>query len=382
MLDVKRVRVTMDYPNTTSGGYSNTSAHAYQMGVDQNMTSDHNSVHYNNTDVPQAFQNVTTDDEIFTSEYPVLLLILGIFKCILPPFIWTGNCLTILVVMKYINKVTPTHVTITFLASAGFFVGIVPVLSLTFYLVGDSAHSKYIYGLNSWVTAAARTLSVSAILLIAVERCFLVTYLKLYQKNLTIRRQVGLCIAFCVLSLFLATMYALQTDYKLRYGALKPQSEHKSIINILLIPSYALFTCILVCCYLKILLFLWKTRKTLASSQTSSNQQSFQKEKKTTSLIVIILTVYLIGTLPTVVYTVMIRRYPKIWNFELWEFLRVVWCVTALVDTYIYAWKVPEIRNGYCKLLCCLRGAASIRLPLRPMYSIVPLEPRREFDRI
>ena len=246
MLDVKSVRVTMDYPNTTSGGYSNTSAHAYQMGVDQNMTSDHNSVHYNNTDVPQAFQNVTTDDEIFTSEYPVLFLILGIFMCILPPFIWTGNCLTIIVVMKYINKVTPTHVTITFLASAGFFVGIVPVLSLTFYLVGDSAHSKYIYGLNSWVTAAARTLSVSAILLIAVERCFLVTSLKLYQKYLTVRRQVGLCIAFCVLSLFLATMYALQTVTIWSFKtAIRTQINYKYSLNTFLCTIYMYFNMLL-----------------------------------------------------------------------------------------------------------------------------------------
>ena len=293
--------------------------------------------------------------------------------------------MTIIVVMKYINSLTPAHVTITFLALAGLFVGLVPVLSLTFYLVGDSAHSKYIYGLNTWVTGAARILGTYAVLLIAVERCFLVTSLQLYQKYWTVRRQVALCTSFCVLCLLLATIYTLQADYELGYGALKPQSE-QSIINIFFIPSYALITFGLAFCYLKIHLFLWKTRKRLASSQNSSNQQNFQKERKTTVLIAIILTVYLFGTLPTVTYTMIIQRYPKMWNFELWEFLRVVWCVTALVDTFIYAWKVPEFRNGYCKLLCCSRGFCKHQVAPEPYVqhseNNLPLETRTECDRL
>ena len=380
MVDVNSVDVTMDYPSATSSGYPNTSAHAYQMGVDQDITSDYDSAHYNNTDVPQPFQNVTTDDEMFMSEYPVLPLILGIFMCILSPFIWTGNCMTIIVIMKYINSLTPSHVTITFLALAGLFVGIVPVLSLTFYLVGDSAHSKYFYGLNAWVNITARTLNVSAIFLIGVERCFLVTSLQLYQKYWTVRRQAALCTSFCVLCLLLATIYTLQADYELGYGVLKPQSE-QSIMNIFFIPSYALITFGLVFCYLKIHLFLWKTRQRLALSQNSSNQQNFQKERKTTGLIAIILTVYLVGTLPIITYTILIQRYPKIWNFDLWEFFRVVWCVTSLIDTFIYAWKVPEFKNGYCKLLCCLRGFGKHQVaPVRhvqPCGNNLPLEPRR-----
>ena len=84
MVDVNSVDVTMDYPSTRSNGYPNTSAHAYQMREDQDMTSDYDSAYYNNTDVPQPFQNVTTYDEMFTSEYPVLPFIFGIL-CVFYP---------------------------------------------------------------------------------------------------------------------------------------------------------------------------------------------------------------------------------------------------------------------------------------------------------
>ena len=62
--------------------------------------------------------------------------------CILPPFILTGNGLTVVVVWKYVKKVT--LVVIAFLALEGVFVGIVPVLGPTFCIMGDPVHSKYL----------------------------------------------------------------------------------------------------------------------------------------------------------------------------------------------------------------------------------------------
>ena len=186
-----------DVPNddlaTTTDGYPDTFAHAYQMGVDQNLTEDEYWLHHNTTDVYQFFLNVTTDsetakDEITRKEESALTFVLRMFMWILSLFILTCNGLTIIVVMKYIKKVTPTHVVIAFLAFAGLFVGILPIFSL----VGDG------------------------IVLIAVERCFLVTSLKLYQKYLTVRRQVGLCIAFCISSFLIATIFTLMTDSGLK----------------------------------------------------------------------------------------------------------------------------------------------------------------------
>ena len=358
------------------------------MGVDQNLTEDEYWLHHNTTDVYQFFLNVTTDsetakDEITRKEESALTFVLRMFMWILSLFILTCNGLTIIVVMKYIKKVTPTHVVIAFLAFAGLFVGILPIFSL----VGDSVQSKSINDLNGWVTIAARSLSISGIVLIAVERCFLVTSLKLYQKYLTVRRQVGLCTAFCISSFLIATIFTLMTNSGLKNGkSYKVILGKRSILFVyaLFLPIYAFKTCILGFCYFKMYLFLWKNRKTLASSQNSSYQQNFQKEKKTTVIIAIILTVYIVGTLPNYSYAIMIQKDPKLLNVEMWEFLRLIWYFTTLIDIFIYAWKVPEFQVGYRKILCCLRRSWTIQVAPQPNVQHhrmnIPLEPRREVD--
>ena len=170
MVDVNNSTVV---PNddlaTTTDGYPGTSAHTYQMHLVQNITTDEYWLHYNTTDVYQFYQNMTIDgtttkDGITREEHLTTALILGMITWILSPFILICNGLTIVVVLKYIKKITATHVAIAFLAFAGLFVGILPVFRLTLYLMGDSVYSKYINDLNGWVTTTARTLSVSAIL--------------------------------------------------------------------------------------------------------------------------------------------------------------------------------------------------------------------------
>ena len=143
MVNVKNITdVPNDYLDTTTDGYPDTSARAYQVGMDQDMNTDEYWLHHNTTDVYQSYNNVSTDDDMtkdkFTrKEHLTASFTLGMFMWILSPVILICNGLTIIVVMKYIKKVTPTHVVIAFLAFSGLFVGIVPILSLTLYLVGD-----------------------------------------------------------------------------------------------------------------------------------------------------------------------------------------------------------------------------------------------------
>ena len=212
------------------------------------------------------------------------------------------------------------------------------------------------------------------------------TSLQLYQKYLTVSRQVGLCIAFCVLSLLIATFFIFVEDSEFKYGNSYQVHLGKRVIILLYVwlPIYAIKTCILGFCYLKIYLFLWKHRKIVTSSQSSSNQQNFQKEKKTTALIAIILKDYLFGTLPNFVYAMMIQRSPKLLNLKVWEILRVLWYFTTLIDTFVYAWKVPEFKVGYRKILCCLRKVRIIQVApqsnVQPRGINLPLEPRREIE--
>ena len=130
--------------------------------------------------------NVTTDDETTADETVILVFVLLILKWILSPLILTANSVTIIVVIKYIKMVTPTHIVIAFLAVAGVFVGIVPLLNLVAYLVGDS-EAEIICGVLNWAKVMSIWLSVWAIMLIAVERFILVTSWKWHRKHLTLR---------------------------------------------------------------------------------------------------------------------------------------------------------------------------------------------------
>ena len=387
MVDINNV--ADDYLSITTDGHLNTSACTYINGMDQDGTDE--SLHYNTTDMSLFFLNATTDEEttqdkMNTDEDEVFSFTIGIFMWILSPFILTANSLTIIVVMKSIKKVTPTHVVIAFLAFAGLFVGMIPLLSLIFYLVGDSVNSEYTNDLKVWLYWTARTLNVSAIMLVAVERCFLVTSWKLYLKCLTVRRQVGLCIAFCVYSFLFATIFALMADSELEH---QQRISHHLILQrnvvfltrFLLLPFYSIKTCILAFCYLTIFVFLWKHRKAVTSSQNSSSQQNFKKEKKTTVLMLIIITLYMIGTFLPLVHALIAQKYPKLWKIELFKSINLVWYAISLLDTFIYAWKVPEFNKEYRKILCCLRRSRIIQVVsasnVQPRGINLPLEPRR-----
>ena len=220
----------------------------------------------------------------------------------------------------------------------------------------------------------------SAMLLIALER-HLVISRQFHRKHLTVRRQVGLSMAFFVYFLLLVTITTLLSDSEVKNGVLVITFEHKAVLDALSILTYTVLTLTVVFCYIYILKFLWKKRRTLVSSQNSSNQQNSQKEKKTRVLIVKILTLYLVGTLPTFVYGVLVGNNPKYLNLELLEFSRLLWYATTLVDIFICAWKVPEFQEGYRKIVFCPRKPRIIQVApmsnIQPCGSSHPLEPRR-----
>ena len=72
-------------------------------------------------------EDVASDDEITVDlgESSVFLLVILISKWILSPFVVTANVMTVVVVIKYIKKITPTHVVIAFLSFSGLLVGII-----------------------------------------------------------------------------------------------------------------------------------------------------------------------------------------------------------------------------------------------------------------
>ena len=281
----------------------------------------------------------------------------------------------------------PTHAAIAFLALAGIFVGIVPLLNMVVYLLEDSVQADIVCGVMSWVKIMATWLYAWAIMLIAVERFILVTAWKWHRNHWTSPKQAFLSFAFGVSGLLLATLVSVLGDSDLRYGDcyIMRMSEKKRLIFAVLLPSQAVIIFSLVYCYLRIYHVMRENRKNLVLNQNNSNQSNFKKEKNTTILIAIILISYLVGTMPGTIYGLMTLNNPTIWKIEWWEFCRVLWYIEAFLNNFIYAWKVPEFKEGYRKILCyCFRQCRGIRIvPLRivkPRGMNLPLEPRRDFE--
>ena len=138
MVDVTRVsNEANDYLATTTDGYADTPDHSYQIHVDQNTTADEYWSNNNSTNIYQSYQNVSIDDKMTIEQYSTIRFALLIFEWILSPLILLTNGLSIIVIVKYIKKVTPSHMGIAFLAIADLFVGIVPVINLPLYTMGS-----------------------------------------------------------------------------------------------------------------------------------------------------------------------------------------------------------------------------------------------------
>ena len=337
------------------------------------------------TDTYQPHENVTSDDNKTTDKYPIVLFTVLIFKWILSPFLFIENVLTITVVVRYIRKVTPTHVVITFHSISGLFVAIIQPFNVVPFFRGDSLNSKHLCGFLTWVNFVAFGLNICAVLLIAIERCFLVTSFQLHRKFLTARRQVYLCVGISVCHLLSATIYTMMVESDLRYGdccLLSVSPQTRGVVYFVSMAPYVVVSCSIAYCYLRICRFVWKQGRALASNQNSSIQNSFQKEKRTTVTIVIILTVYVAGTAPAFIYSLLTLQYAKFWKTELYEFFQLLWNVAAITDSFIYARKIPEFKEGYRKILCCLRKSHRIQvIPLRKVESPrnnLPLEPSRD----
>ena len=88
--------------------------------------------------------------------------------------------------------------------------------------------------------------------------------------------------------------------------------------------------------------------------------------------------------MPNLVYAMLAGNNPKILKPLLLPIFRLLWYVTTLTDTFIYAWMVPEFKKGYKKILCCyLRKSRIHVIHVVPLPSVeragnnLPLEPRR-----
>ena len=292
--------------------------------------------------------------DITGNEDLTVSFVLCVIKCVWSLPIIIGNGLTLATVIRHVKK-TPSHVSVGFLACADLLVGFTPWFFLTMYLNIDLLYDKVFCTFSAWFEAFLAALNPTAIFIIACERCILITNWQLHRKHLSVRRQISVSILGVIFASIIPTVSVLAGDVQPRYGnCYWALNTEKTIPNFILIPMYLVLLSILIICNSRVVYFVWKQKIKLISHQSAMNQKDFGQEKKTTALQAFIVTYCIIFTLPLLIYSSVIPDDPEIWRVELLNVLLFIWYLTALINPFIYAWRVPAIQEGYHKICCRL----------------------------
>ena len=127
--------------------------------------------------------------DIKLSNYSLFLFALCVLKCVLSPPIITGNCLTLTLIIRHVKK-TPSHASVGFLACADLLVGFTPSFFLVMYLNFELLENKAFCSYLAWLEAFLLAVSTTAKVIIACERCLLITNWQIHRRHLSVRKQI------------------------------------------------------------------------------------------------------------------------------------------------------------------------------------------------
>ena len=225
---------------------------------------------------------MTTTTTVRIEQYFGLSFYIFVVECCLSPFILFGNRLTVVIVTRYLKKFTPTHVAATYLAVADFTVGMMPWFHLTTYLTqDDSKFWRNWCKFAAWFDNVLTALNITAVMFIAVERCFLITKWDLYQKHYTVKKQK-------MITAVSASVFSMMITAKIALSKLNPnfgKCYHPMIFNLNdydIIPClfFVIISFVLVLSYIRIIYFLWKRRKSAGSLFYACKSESICKREE------------------------------------------------------------------------------------------------------
>ena len=333
----------------------------------------------NTTAIPETIQ-----------QYFGLSFYICILKCCLSPWILHGNGLTVVIATRFVTKVTPTHVAVGYLALIDFMIGMTPWFHLITYLTQGYKHWRNWCTFTAWVDCFLVTQNTTAIMLVAVERCFCITKWKWYSNKYTVARQKLISGASCLFLLLMSIIYIILGEVDPKYGnCYFDLIKNRKLVNYKFLPTFVVVFSVFSLCYGKIIHFLCIDKR----SAMQRNHQS--RMKRTTSLIALVVTIYTLTTVPTIIYITILSEDVTRIQVQILNILIFVYYCNSIVNPIIYTFRIPEFKKAYCKILDRIcnrrRNEVSVINPSgnnmniphesrRILVSLVPLEPRRDVD--
>ena len=298
-----------------------------------------------NASVIMTKMPTTTIEQYFSLSFYICVA-----ECCLSPFILLGNGLTVVVVTRYLKTVTPTHVAVTYLAVADFTVGMMSWFHLTTYLTqGDWKHWRNWCKFAAWCDYASSALNTVAVMLVAIERCVLITKWDFYKKHYTVRKQKIISAASASFVLLTATADIALSLKNPKFGKcyfdLITNADIFAVISRLM---FATFSFILVFSYVRIIRFLWKQRRSVVARQQVQNRP--KREKKTTTLMALIVSIYLSTTVPVWIYPLTLSEYVTIHQVGILDIFIFIYYCNALVNPILYAARIPVFKEACGKI--------------------------------
>ena len=295
-----------------------------------------------NASVLTTMATTTTIEQYFGFSFYICVV-----ECCLSLLTLLGNGLTVVIVTKYLKKVSPTHVTVTYLAIADFTVGMMPWFHFTTYLTQGFKAWRNWCTLAAWFNYFSSCLNIVAVMFVSLERCFLITEWDLYQKKYTVTKQnvISGISASCVLLAVMADIALSDLNPKLGRCYFNFVTDE----NVLCIISHLLFVIIsfiLVLSYVRIIYFLWKQRKSVEGMSISQSTRG----KKTTILMALIVSIYLSTTVPLMVYSQTLPDVVMQHQIETLDIFICIFYCNAIVNTILYAARIPMFKEAYGKI--------------------------------
>ena len=344
--------------------------------------------------------NVTATYESI-QQYFGLSFYIRIVACGLSPCILLGNGMTVVTATRFVTRVTPTHVAITYLAVVDFMIGLTPWFHLTTYLTQGYKHWKNWCTFTAWVDCFLVTQNTTAIMLVAVERCFCITKWNWYRNKYTVVKQKLVSGASCLLYLLTSTIYIILGGVDPKYGNCYFKFINNWQISYMYTLIFVVLFSVFILCYKRIIHFLWKGRKSVAEVGIQTISSHHSRMTRTTSLMALIVTIYTLTTVPISIYFVTLSENVTKKQVEILNIFIFVYYCNGIVNPIIYAFRIPEFKRAYRKILdriCKTKknrvdvmntrgnkmnrphGSRRINVPLEPRRFSFRLESRRDLD--
>ena len=306
------------------------------------------------TDVNTSVITMVTTTAPSSEQFFDLAFWIFIVYCFLSPLILLGNGLTIVTVTRYVTKVTPALVAVGYLAVADFMIGLTPWFQLATYLTQGYKYWRNLCTFGAWFENISVSLNLNAVMLIAIERYFMITKWDMYQRKYTVGKH-GIAtsittVVFLVLGAFSHIVGQVIPTYGRCYFAFM---RRKGITLMLRATVYTTITTMLIVSYVRIVYFLWKERRSVGVI-TGQNQNQFNLMKRTTMLVTLVVTIYLITTVPAAIYLSVLSTVSgddvTRSHVHVLGILSFIYYCNSIINPIIYASRIPVFKEAYCKI--------------------------------